>query len=440
MIDPQLGPLADNGGPTQTFALLTGSPAIDAGSNPAALTSDQRGGNFFRVSGAAADIGAFELQPGGASSFVVNTLADENDGNYSPGHLSLREAVELANANPGDDTITFDPSLDGGTINLTQGELAITDSVTIEGPGAANLTINAGGNSRIFDVNDGNLTTNIDVEIDGLTLTGGNAAAATWPGNAGGAIYSSENLTLRGCTITGNTAANLGGGICINTTSVAATIIQDSVISGNTATADGGGIAMTIVNYSTLTIQDSTISGNTAGGNGGGVAASVSYYGAVSLQDSTVSGNQADGNGGGIQTATATSAATMLQDSTVTGNTAGQSGGGIAISTQGTGTTTIQNSTVVGNTAKLGGGVYSNNYGAAVLQNSTVTGNTASQSGGGVYSPTTPTPPMPTSQLLRSASRARSSPRTPTPRTPPPISPARLPSAIASWATTRAPA
>ena len=42
-IDPLLGPLADNGGPTQTFALLPGSPAIDAGSNPASLATDQRG-------------------------------------------------------------------------------------------------------------------------------------------------------------------------------------------------------------------------------------------------------------------------------------------------------------------------------------------------------------------------------------------------------------
>jgi hypothetical protein len=61
--DPLLGPLADNGGPTLTHALLSGSPAIDAGSNPADLATDQRGGTFIRISGAAADIGAFETQP-----------------------------------------------------------------------------------------------------------------------------------------------------------------------------------------------------------------------------------------------------------------------------------------------------------------------------------------------------------------------------------------
>ena len=60
-IDPMLGPLADNGGSTATHALLVGSPAINAGSNPLSLLTDQRGGNFGRVVGSAADIGAFEL-------------------------------------------------------------------------------------------------------------------------------------------------------------------------------------------------------------------------------------------------------------------------------------------------------------------------------------------------------------------------------------------
>ena len=62
--DPQLLPLADNGGPTRTRALGAGSPAIDAGNNAADLEFDQRGAGFVRVSGVAADIGAFEDQAG----------------------------------------------------------------------------------------------------------------------------------------------------------------------------------------------------------------------------------------------------------------------------------------------------------------------------------------------------------------------------------------
>jgi hypothetical protein len=66
-LDPKLGLLANNGGPTQTLALLAGSPAIDAGDDsvlgpPLSLTTDQRGPGFPRKSGAHVDIGAFEFQ------------------------------------------------------------------------------------------------------------------------------------------------------------------------------------------------------------------------------------------------------------------------------------------------------------------------------------------------------------------------------------------
>ncbi len=70
VINPLLAPLADNGGPTETHALLPGSPAIDAG-DPTSVAGvggvpefDQRGAPFARVVGAAIDIGAFEVSIG----------------------------------------------------------------------------------------------------------------------------------------------------------------------------------------------------------------------------------------------------------------------------------------------------------------------------------------------------------------------------------------
>ena len=59
--DPRLGPLQDNGGPTQTHALLPGSPAIDAGGRSLGVAYDQRGPGFHRVQGSTADIGAYEV-------------------------------------------------------------------------------------------------------------------------------------------------------------------------------------------------------------------------------------------------------------------------------------------------------------------------------------------------------------------------------------------
>ncbi len=58
--DPMLEPLQDNGGPTQTHALRSQSPAIDTGNNNLALDFDQRGTGFPRVDGFQADIGAYE--------------------------------------------------------------------------------------------------------------------------------------------------------------------------------------------------------------------------------------------------------------------------------------------------------------------------------------------------------------------------------------------
>ena len=73
-INPVLGPLGDNGGPTPTMALLHGSPGLDAGTDelllaPFYVRTDQRG--FPRLSGSHVDIGAFEFQfqntPAGSS-------------------------------------------------------------------------------------------------------------------------------------------------------------------------------------------------------------------------------------------------------------------------------------------------------------------------------------------------------------------------------------
>lgn len=66
--DPRLAPLADNDGPTQTCALLPGSPAIDSGNEPFSSSRDQR--NFVRIG--PSDRGAFEAGGHKANSLLAN--------------------------------------------------------------------------------------------------------------------------------------------------------------------------------------------------------------------------------------------------------------------------------------------------------------------------------------------------------------------------------
>lgn len=73
-VNPLLGPLQSNGGPTRTLALLSGSPAIDAGDS--CPGTDQRG--LARPAGAACDIGAYEAAPGAAvtgQASAINTTS-----------------------------------------------------------------------------------------------------------------------------------------------------------------------------------------------------------------------------------------------------------------------------------------------------------------------------------------------------------------------------
>lgn len=101
-IDPMLGPLQDNGGPTFTHALLPGSPAIDAG-NPdapglggnACLAADQR--RITRPQGTACDSGAFELVQYEISGYEIS-----GNVGLASATLSYRDGI--------DKTVTTDAS------------------------------------------------------------------------------------------------------------------------------------------------------------------------------------------------------------------------------------------------------------------------------------------------------------------------------------------
>lgn len=246
-----------------------------------------------------------------AATFTVSNLDDSGPG-------SLRQAILDANGAAGADVIQFQAGLTGAIV-LSSGQLVVSDSVDIQGPGALDLAVAGIGDSRLFYLYSGSAL--IDVTISGLTLAGGNA-------DVGGAIADfGENLVLDGLTITGNVASvNLGeggdgGGLWADDANGAdmTVSILNSTISGNTAGDDGGGVHLERV-AGAVTVLNSTLSGNYAGGDGGGLDLYSLYgNGNLSILSTTISSNIAVGTGGG---AFALSGPVVVENSIVADNTA----------------------------------------------------------------------------------------------------------------------
>ena len=200
------------------------------------------------------------------SSFVVSNTDDSGPG-------SLRQAIAGANAQPGANDITFDPTAfaTAQTITLTSGQLELSDTTgteTITGP-AAGLTVSADGASRLFQVDKG-----VTASISGLTVTGGGSASS------GGGLSNLGTTMLTNCTITGNSAGN-GGGLNNHGTAT----LNSCTISNNTASSSGGGLQTA---GGTLTLTNCTVSGNSAGHNGGGL---YNTSGTVTIGNTIAAGN-----------------------------------------------------------------------------------------------------------------------------------------------------
>ncbi len=264
---------------------------------------------------------------------VVNSLDDENNGNIQPGDVTLREAIaEIADGG----TIEFAPDL-SGTISMKAGlgQFVVDRNMTIVGPGSDLISVSGGLSSRVFLIDDGDLSANTLVEIRDMAIADGNAGAAD-----GGAIFNTEILTLNRVEIFGSRALN-GGGIhnegILN--------ISDSSGSGNSAEDSGGFISN--LPQGSVTLNGATRAENTARQGG-----AISTIGALTVTNSTVSGNRATDSGGGISQGAAESA--ILTHVTVTGNTADNNntssgnGGGLYV-LSGAAPINIRNTIVVGN-------------------------------------------------------------------------------------------
>ena len=268
------------------------------------------------------------------STFTVTNLLDGGDG-------SLREAIAAANARPGADILRFAPGLQG-TILLTTGQLAITDDLTIRGPGAESLAVSGSDSSRVFAVvpeavaDDLSATPTLAtvqtapaVRIERLAIVDGLATDA--PGlnpsdgfSFGGGLYSlGGTVHLDRVVMTGNEArgpVSAGGAVANEfggTLTVSGSRFEDNrsngfvVGVGGAITSDSGPTAGGgTTGQPSVEVDLSTFVSNTAratfGANGtpfaglGGGGAILNVTGALSVRRSHFEGNVALGGSGSV--------------------------------------------------------------------------------------------------------------------------------------------
>lgn len=271
-----------------------------------------------------------------AATFTVSSLAS-----IGPG--SLFHAVLAANAAAGPDEIVFTVT---GTI--TTGDLLVTDSLLVAGPGAGAITVSGNDLSRIFFIESPAMAA-IDVTLSGLTLTRGRALFG------GGAVMAvGENLTILNSVISDGESGEgfdpgvdgCGGNVSLNGGSLR---IVNSVLTGGLAVNFGASTGGNVCVFEgSLTLERTTLSGGSANRGGG-----LSLVNATAtVLSSTISGNEA-GDGGGVYVE---SSQVQFLNSTISGNEAFQTGGGIHTVSSQAGSIALRLTTVASNTASSGGG------------------------------------------------------------------------------------
>ncbi len=308
-----------------------------------------------------------------ATIIRVTTLADPGSGECeATGECSLREALErVASGKAGGDVeVVIQPQ---GEIELDGNELEVMggvglESIAIVGPGAAQLSVDAGGKSRVFRA------TAVDLKVTGLTIEGGHVDDAAIDGTGGAGIYSEDgSVLLEDVRVTGNEVESFrdGGGVAIEEEAQLAVI--DSRIDHNVSGHYGGGLFTD--SFAPVTITGSEIDHNEAGRGGGGID---SRGESLRVTESSISWNTAGEAGGGLYA----QLPGKLERSTVNGNAAAESdgGGGLAMDSEAD-TFSVATATIAGNS---GGGIRLQS-GEVAVENSTVAANTTeTREGAGV--------------------------------------------------------
>ncbi|UCG58894.1 MAG: PASTA domain-containing protein, partial [Phycisphaerales bacterium] len=205
-------------------------------------------------------------------------------------------------------------------------------------------------------------------DLDGFTITGGNADGS-WPNNSGGGMYISDGSpTVTDCTFSSN-SGRFGGGMCNDDSNPTVT---DCTFSGNSASSGGG-----MYNFEcNPTLTNSTFSDNSAEHHGGGM---YNEGGSPKGTNCTFNDNTAEECGGGMYNHWEGNP--TLTDCTFSGNSALDDGGGMYNKDS---SPTLTNCAFSSNDAFRGGGMH-NNGGSPTVANCTFSGNSALDDGGGTY-------------------------------------------------------
>ena len=300
------------------------------------------------------------LTPARAATLTVTSAADDGSAD------TLRSVVAAAGAG---DTVVFAPNVT--LITLKQGQITLSNPITIQGPGAALLAIDGNQNGRVFAI----VNSTGVAALSGLTIQNGAVN-----NDVGGGVFVSTGANasaqLTACILSGNNSGSGFGGGLYNGGTV--TLIGCQV-SGNNASLGGG-----LYNAGPMTLSGCAIKGNRAanGGGPGNAGGGLSNDGPATITDCAFVGNSSPMEGGAIDNGLGLT----LSDCLLVGNSAAIGGavnnvgvGGLG----GGGSVTATGCTFTGNAASNSGGgaALNNNNGAAA----TLTDDILTDTGGETY-------------------------------------------------------
>ncbi|HSH01493.1 MAG TPA: choice-of-anchor Q domain-containing protein [Anaerolineae bacterium] len=378
-IEPMLGELADNGGATETIALLAGSPAIGKGNCASGQVSvDQRG--VVRPAGGGCDIGAYEYN--GALYIDVADIAYDIEVGTELNVLRPGVGINDSYMGDGEAVISLVSGPSAGQLDLmSDGGFTYAPPANFEGVVTFRYRATAGGYEA-----EGVATIEVSGDRCWATIDDGATVWSSWDATAlleaveavpaGGVVKAAGLCRDKGeiradgvvALVYAEKAFSLWGGYSADNWMMAYPEVQPTVIDAQ----DEGSVIM-ISNEERRVEGDVSLSGlRVINGDRGGILLDTMYDSHVTVGDSYVGNNRGDGDVGGLYIR---DAYTVIIERAVIAHNAGGVVGGVDLG-YGIHSARMSDSVVEGNTGRVVGGVNAQ-MPAFFLENSLITYNGA---------------------------------------------------------------